>query len=87
MKNKLLNRVVKISKSKKGSEILQTIIIIAIIGGIAVTVADTFRRQLSSSLVGRVKDAEWQETANDAATNRAKMTVEVKQKENIKLPR
>lgn len=52
-------------KNKKGSEILQVIIVIAIVGTLAITVISTFSNELGGALGLKVKDSEWQETANE----------------------
>lgn len=61
-----------ILKNKKGNEILQTLVIISVIGALAITVISSFSTEISSSLGFKVKDAEWQSTPNQEMTDMKK---------------
>lgn len=52
--------------SKEGSEILQSLMIIAIVGAIAVTIAMTFKNQLYNSLGNKIDDSTYDYSAMDS---------------------
>ena len=64
MKNNMLNILKEKTRNKKGNEVLQTLIIIAIIGGLTISVITAFTSELKGSLGGKIKDSEWQSTAD-----------------------
>ena len=55
--------------SKEGSEILQSLMIIAIVGVIAVTIAMTFKNQLYNSLGDKIDDSTYDYSTMDSTGN------------------
>ena len=64
LKNIKNNNFYSIIYNKEGNEVIQSLVIIAIIGGISITVVSAFIAQLNSSIGGKIKDTQWQTTAN-----------------------
>lgn len=65
----LLNKIKLNMKSKEGSEILQSLMIIAIVGAVAVTMAMTFKNQLYNSLGDKIDDSTYDYSEMDSTGN------------------
>lgn len=64
MKNFNYKKLSSNLKNKEGNEVIQSLVIIAIIGGISITIISAFVAQLNGSIGGKIKDTQWQTTAN-----------------------
>lgn len=64
-----LNKLKSNFISKEGSEILQSLMIIAIVGAVAITIAITFKNELYHSLGDKIDDSTYDYSAADPNGN------------------